>query len=706
MARLPNPVGAQRRALLVVPMLLVTAAAAQTGLNRVREAPVETTVGVRPVTLQVYDYDGRATYFHISFTHIGTGVVYPKQSFSARRGPDQWFQEHVYRQTGDRMLLPAGSYRVEVGRGPEYRTEQLLLEVTPGGSHAVVHRLKRWVDPAASGWYSGDHHVHGSGCFGGAASETSKNVMPEHLIPHLAGEGLNVAELLLWFYGWNELAQRFRPTIDPSSTAERIIKLGIETSGFGPVAQGHYCLLGLNQLQYPGSIGTSAWPGSPMPILRWAKSQGAVTGHAHAGVGLGGLRKVIPNYDLPPLHPVGASALFTHVTDPANVVDFFGVVDGNYYGEMNAWYHLQNAGFRIKISGESDFPCIGRRVGMGRTYVAMSTPSTPLGYDQWLAGLALGRSYVSEGHGHLMDFAVNGLGVGRASSEVNLAGPRSVRVTCRAAAYLEPRPQPPAWIGWSIERARTNGRKVPVEIIVNGLPVHSQLIEADGTAVTIDQTVVINKSSWVGVRIPNSAHTNSIYVLVGGEPVRASADSARWCRDLSERYWQRFSQYIPSSSRIGAWIEYSSSVALYDSIVAESSIGPFAATEKWGQGCPGTSGPMQIDAIGAPQLGNSGFQIRLTGVPPGTFPTLLGSVNKASLLVGGCELLLDAPVAFPGGQAGPTGVCSVPVPVPDDPVFEGLELYFQWRFQTGSIWTTSYRYSDALTVHFSGTLAP
>ena len=38
--------------------------------------------------------------------------------------------------------------------------------------------------------------------------------------------------------------------------------------------------------------------------------------------------------------------------------------------EMNMWYHTLNCGFRTKISGETDFPCItGARVGVWRSYV-------------------------------------------------------------------------------------------------------------------------------------------------------------------------------------------------------------------------------------------------------------------------------------------------------------------------------------------------
>jgi hypothetical protein len=52
------------------------------------------------------------------------------------------------------------------------------------------------------------------------------------------------------------------------------------------------------------------------------------------------------------------------------------------------WYHTLNAGFRTRISGETDFPCIyGERVGLGRSYVKVDGP---LAYDTWCEGIAQG----------------------------------------------------------------------------------------------------------------------------------------------------------------------------------------------------------------------------------------------------------------------------------------------------------------------------
>src|SRR6185436_18257659 len=111
------------------------------------------------------------------------------------------------------------------------------------------------------------------------------------------------------------------------------------------------------------------------------------------------------------------------------------MVDTSVAWEMNMWYHTLNAGFRTRISGETDFPCIyGERVGLGRSYVKVDGHLT---YDAWCAGIEQGRCYVSDGKSHLMDFAVNGQGVGLDRSEVKLDEPGQVTVTARVAALLE-----------------------------------------------------------------------------------------------------------------------------------------------------------------------------------------------------------------------------------------------------------------------------
>jgi hypothetical protein len=71
---------------------------------------------------------------------------------------------------------------------------------------------------------------------------------------------------------------------------------------------------------------------------------------------------------MPGFDGIGANEYIVDVTHPGTV-DFISAVDTPYVWELNIWYHTLNVGFRTRIAGETDFPCIyDGRVGMGRTY--------------------------------------------------------------------------------------------------------------------------------------------------------------------------------------------------------------------------------------------------------------------------------------------------------------------------------------------------
>src|SRR5262249_4272134 len=182
--------------------------------------------------------------------------------------------------------------------------------------------------------------------------------------------------------------------------------------------------------------------------------------------------------------------------------------------------------------------CIfGERVGIGRSYVHLGKK---LNFDDWVEGIKNGRCYVSDGKSHLMDFTVDGLGVGLKKSEVRLDKPGTVEVKATVAALLEPKPTPATerirkapMHGrpyWDLERCRVgDSRKVPVEVVVNGVAVAKKEVEADGKAQEVSFKVPIKASSWVCLRVLPSSHTNPVFVLVDGKPIRASKKSAEWC---------------------------------------------------------------------------------------------------------------------------------------------------------------------------------
>ncbi|MEP6916354.1 MAG: CehA/McbA family metallohydrolase, partial [Acidobacteriota bacterium] len=338
----------------------------------------------------------------------------------------------------------------------------------------------------------------------------------------------------------------------PLSTPSTLMHYDLEVSGFPSSHAGHLVLLGLKDQDYPGTKRLEDWPTWTLPVLRWATSQGAVVGFAHSGWGLEVRSKELPNYDMPPFDGIGANEFIVDVTHPG-AVDFISAGDTPYVWELNIWYHVLNAGFRTRLGGETDFPCItDNRIGLARSYAKVDGPLT---YRKWIDAVKAGRNYVSDGKSHLMDFAVNGVEVGTGQSEVSLDRAGRAIVTLKAAANLAVQPNESIRRArydekpyWDLERARIGvTREVPVEIVVDGAVVATQPLLADGTIRTMTFEVPLDRSSWIAARILPSSHTNPVFALVGGQPVRASRQSAQWCLDAVNQCWtQKAPQIRPS----------------------------------------------------------------------------------------------------------------------------------------------------------------
>ncbi|MFZ0738564.1 MAG: CehA/McbA family metallohydrolase [Candidatus Acidiferrales bacterium] len=522
----------------------------------------------RRIKLHVLDYDGRSTTASFIFRDV-LGRTYPNPL--KRSAPDFYFEPQVYRADGQFVSLPQGSFTVTFTGGPEYTEENQKFIVNANGPQDLTFHLNRWIKPADYGFYSGDDHIHGSGC------ADYPQLSPKDMEPQVLGEHLNVASVLNWRPDYYYQRRFFEGQQDDRlSTPGALLHYAVEVSGFPSSHSGHLVLLNLTNQDYPGAKRIEDWPSWELPIIRWAKSQGATVGFAHVGGGFALGSKELPNYEIPLFDEAGAVEFVVDVTYPDSV-DFLEAGNGPFPYDLNLWYHTLNVGFRTRIVGGTDFPCIyDTRVGMARTYAKVD--GGKLTYSNWLEAIRDGAGYVSDGRSHLMDFMVNGTEVGTRGSEVDLPGPGEVRVEVKAAAYLDPIPDekirdaPFDWEPyWDTERARIGDtRTVPVEVISNGEVVARQVIVADGSIQTLKFSVPIGRSSWIAVRIVPSSQTNPIFVILGGKPIRASRRSAEWCLAAVEQSWDQQAPEISAHDLPEAEKAYEHARQVYKTLIDES----------------------------------------------------------------------------------------------------------------------------------------
>jgi hypothetical protein len=280
----------------------------------------------------------------------------------------------------------------------------------------------------------------------------------------------------------------------------------------------------------------------------------------------------------------GGGAMEIVVAVPEGVCDFISAMDTSRIGEWNTWYHLLNCGFPLKVSGETDFPCMSsRRVGQGRVYVQLGDIDA-VDFEDWCAGIAAGRSYVSDGFAHALEFTVNHRSPG--TDDVALAEGGTVHVETTVAfaeeipegvAYGSQRSDPARRLVGDtreLHSARSDQAIRPgtrlVEVIVNGQPVEQRTVPADGQPHQLEFDVPVDQSSWVALRHFPQLHTNPVNVIVGGRPIRASQQSARWCHEAVDVLWDRRSRLIAEAERPVAQAAYERAKATYLKIARES----------------------------------------------------------------------------------------------------------------------------------------
>jgi hypothetical protein len=293
--------------------------------------------------------------------------------------------------------LPRGRVLVDAACGFEYHPVRVWHTIEPGQQSLTV-RLKRLEDMSASGWYSGDSHVHFLSTLGSQLEAR--------------GEGLNVVNLLLsqWGHHFSNVEEfTGKPLV--SGDGLTIVYASQENRQH---MLGHLSLLGLKEPVLPMASGgpseAELGGGVEVTLSDWADKC-----HAQGGTVL------IPHLGV--TNGESAALIATHRADATEMLFHSEYLHHEYYRYLNN-------GYRLPLAGGTDKMDAGVPVGLYRTYVHIP-PEEPFSYESWCRGLRQGRTFLSGGP--LLSFTVEGEPIG---STLNLKGGGSVSVEAQARSIF------------------------------------------------------------------------------------------------------------------------------------------------------------------------------------------------------------------------------------------------------------------------------
>jgi hypothetical protein len=92
---------------------------------------------------------------------------------------------------------------------------------------------------------------------------------------------------------------------------------------------------------------------------------------------------------------------------------------------------------------------------------------------------------------------------------------------------------------------------------------------ADGQVRDLKFTVPVEESSWIAARVLPAAHTNPVFAVVGGKPVRASKRSAEWCLNAVNQCWTQKAPRMSPTDLAEAKKAYDHARDVYRQLITE-----------------------------------------------------------------------------------------------------------------------------------------
>ena len=458
-----------------------------------------------PARLSVRSKDTQQFWFADSVG--GTAVRYDKQL-----GQTASIEKHTALTASPfRLQLPVGEYEIHAQYGKEFLPVDTEIRVTdPHTPLNVRLPLQRFTSMAQAGWYSGDTHVHRD---------------LQELPTAVLAEDLNVAlPLTHWVRDSADVPATSGPAQKPVAqyvdSTHVIYPVNTEYEIFTVDGQRHTqgAVFVLNH-QRPLRL-----PAPPVqPVAVAARQQGAILD----------LDKHSWNWSLM-IVPVMKVDLFELTNNhhwrtqfgfpqwtidnapdwPEIERDERGFTEAGWteFG-LQTYYTLLNCGFRMRVSGGTASGVHPVPLGHGRVYVHCGTSFS---YDNWIANLNAGHSFVTQGP--LLNVRFNGQLPGHTWTTKDDTQETVVTGTIDSVHPL-----------------------TSVELIVNGRVVQQVDPQCEQTPSGSYRTQIglrhqTTGSAWLAVRCfeqvaPHKtcfAHTNPVFVDVAGAPVRPRPERVRF----------------------------------------------------------------------------------------------------------------------------------------------------------------------------------
>ena len=536
--RLPHAIRLVGWVLLSCMPVVPAAAAARAG-ELVIDIVDERTSRPLPARVYVRGADG-SWHFARSADPAGSAVPYEKRNWINADSVEAHTTVSAHPAVAD---LPAGRYTVTVERGKEYFPFTTEVEVAADPVTVRVP-LRRWVDMAARGWYSGETHLH-------RTVEQLRNVA--------LAEDLNVSFPLSYW-----VTEAFTPPAAGDKNVAGEVPDGLVTVDATHVIwprNTEYEFFTVGGRQH--TLGALFVLNHRVPLLDGGPPMGPIARAAVAGGALLDTDKLdwpfaasLPHttgaqlYELINNHVWRTEFAFRQWSSPAppHMQPPYGGRGGGerewVHYTLGMYYTLLNAGLRAQPSAGTASGVHPVPAGFGRVYVYLPDG---FGYDAWLGGLRAGRSFVT--NGPMLFATVDGQQPGATLPKGPAAGPLRVAGSVLSEAPL-----------------------AFVEVVRDGRPAltfmpHNERTAEGAYESTFAGELPAGDSGWLAVRCwedrPGGrfrfAHTAPWHVEVPGRPPRPWAEDKAYLVARVSAEIERSKGVLPAD----AIAEYEAALAAY-----------------------------------------------------------------------------------------------------------------------------------------------